>query len=182
VREELPWYGELRQKWRPNQVHLLLIAESAPADDGDESRRRFFYLDRLSGADNLFRGTVEALYGAAHLDSRTESKTPWLERLRADGVFLIDLVPYPINKLTSSEKRAAQRASVEDAVDRARALSPEGIIVIKKDVFALLDKPLRRAGLPLLHDEGISFPLGNTRAEFVRDVRAARGRLGHPEK
>lgn len=59
---ELPWYAELREKWRPERVRLLLMAESAPADDGDENRRRFFYLDRLSGADNLFRGTVEALY------------------------------------------------------------------------------------------------------------------------
>jgi hypothetical protein len=85
--EELPWYGELRQRWRPNHVRLLLIAESAPADHGEESRRRFFYLDRLSRADNLFRGVVEALYGVTQLDSRTEPKTPWLERLRAVGVF-----------------------------------------------------------------------------------------------
>lgn len=170
---ELPWYSELREKWRPERVRLLLLAESAPADHGDESRRRYFYLDRLSAADNLFRGTVEALYGATGLDSRTESKTPWLERMRDDGVFLIDLVPFPINTFTSAEKVAAQRASIPDAVERAKALNPEGVIVIKKDVFTLMEQPLRGAGLPLLHRHGISFPLGNTRAEFVRDFRAA---------
>lgn len=95
--------------------------------------------------------------------------------MRDDGVFLIDLVPFPINTFTSSEKLAAQRASISDAVERAKAINPEGMIVIKKDVFKLMERPLRDAGLPLLHTKGISFPLGNTRAEFVKDFRDAHG-------
>jgi hypothetical protein len=33
-------------------------------------------------------------------------KTPWLDRLKADGVFLIDLVPYPVNKLSLDKAEA----------------------------------------------------------------------------
>lgn len=169
---ELPWYAELREKWKPEHVRLLLVAESAPDDGGIEYRRWFFYSERL-GADNLFRGVVNALYGTTKADLALTGKRPWLERLRSDGVFLIDLVPFPINKLGSPAKSAVQRENVPGCVERAKALRPDGIIVIKKDVFSLLDGPLRAASLPLLNYHGISFPLGNTRAEFVRDFRTA---------
>lgn len=173
---EAAWYSELRTKWKPARVRLLLIAESAPDDGGDTAQRRFFYSDRLA-ADNLFRGVVEAMYNVRADSLRRTGKAPWLERLRADGVYLIDLVPYPINRLPHREKRSIQRDSVTNCVERAAQLNPEGIIVIKKDVFDLLAQPLRDAGLPLLHAQGMSFPLGNVRADFVSAFRDALTRL-----
>lgn len=58
---EDPWYAERRARWRPNRVRLLMIAESVPDDGGDEANRRFFYDDRLTGNDGLFRQTVQVL-------------------------------------------------------------------------------------------------------------------------
>lgn len=173
---EEPWYAQFRARWKPDQVRLLLIAESPPDDRGDPSRRRYFYADRLN-VDNLFRSTVLALYGATKDDLARTPKTEWLTRLKEDGVYLIDLVPFPINGLDGSARRAAQQTNAVDCVARAKRLDPAGVVVIKKDVFAALARPLRAEGLPLLHDRGISFPLGNTRAEFVEDVRAAIARL-----
>ena len=169
---EAVWYADLRERYRPASIELLLIAESAP--DPRAAEPRFFYAPILTGADNLFRGVVLAIYnhrfprGSAGL-----SKVPWLERLQADGVFLIDLVPYPVNGLKAGARSLARRDSVADAVLAAASLGPQGIVVCHDPTFRVLDGPLREAGLPLLHDVPIPFPLGNKREEFARAVRAA---------
>jgi len=168
------WYSRLRQDWKPEHVRLLLIGESAPDDGGDQSKRRFFYAEKLSGQDALFRGVVEAVLGVPHLDSKSETKTKWLAQLRDRGIFLIDLVPFPVKGAEKKRLRAsARRDSAAGCVARAAALNPDGIIVCHKPSFRELRGPLISAGLPLLHDEGINFPLGNWRESFVADFRQA---------
>lgn len=54
------WYEELRERYRPERICVLLVAESPP-DPGD-GKRRFFYSPELR-ADNLYRGVAQALYG-----------------------------------------------------------------------------------------------------------------------
>jgi hypothetical protein len=54
-------YDELRERYRPGRVVLLLIGESAPDPAG--AARRFFYAPTLTRHDNLFRGVIGALYG-----------------------------------------------------------------------------------------------------------------------
>ncbi|MDF2047767.1 hypothetical protein P2P98_16510 [Microbacterium sp. Kw_RZR3] len=173
---EEPWYSQLRARWKPEHVKLLMIAESAPDDRGDLSNRRFFYADRL-GADNLFRGVVEAMYGVAKDDLKRTGKGPWLERLQSDGFFLIDLAPHPVNALTGQERRRSLIQSVPNCVARAAQLNPDGVVVVKADLYPMLASPLRDAGLTLLQDGPIAFPLGNTRAEFVASFNRARGNL-----
>ena len=158
-------------------VRLLLIGESAPSDAGDPSARRFFYADNLSGRDNLFRAVVEAVLDEPHLDSQMETKARWLAQLRDRGVFLIDLVPYPVNGIDNAERRRVRRTSVPGCVERAAALNPESVIVCHKPSFELLRQPLLAAGLPLLHDTAIPFPLGNWRRDFVQGFRAAYHKL-----
>src|SRR4051812_39093038 len=103
---ELPWYAELREAWKPAQVRVLLIGESAP--DPGTSERRFFYAPTLDRRDNLYRGIVLGFYGTKP-GHAGDDKGHWLERLRDDGVFLIDLVPFPVNKLTSAVRAKARR-------------------------------------------------------------------------
>lgn len=167
------WYDDLRRQWKPGTVRLLLVGESAP-DPGAEDRR-FFYAPTLDRRDNLFRGVVEALYAPIPRGSTGQPKRPWLERLRADGVYLVDLVPFPVDKLTSGERRRARREHVAELVEQAQALAPKGVIVCHAPTFAEAAPVLRAAGLPLLHDEALPFPLGNTRAAFVVGLRAALG-------
>ncbi|MFC8304924.1 hypothetical protein ACFUCV_14785 [Specibacter sp. NPDC057265] len=175
--DEEPWYAQLRRQWKPDRVKLLMIAESAPADGGDISRRRFFYAADRLGPDNLFRGVVEAMYGTSKVDLQLTGKHPWLERLRDDGFFLIDLAPYPVNALGAAERRRILHEAVPGCVARASALDPMGVIVAKVDLYEMLAQPLDSAGLLLLHDRPIMFPLGNTRANFVAAFNQARSRL-----
>lgn len=170
--EDVTWYEQLRERYRPERVELLLVGESAPDARGGE--RRFFYAPTLAAADNLFRGVVEALYdhrfprGSAGI-----SKQGWLDRLRDDGVFLIDLVPFPVNSLRSADRAKAHRTHAADAAALAVTLAPAGIVVCHPPTFRALAPLLREQRLPLLHEDAIPFPLGNKRAEFVARFKAA---------
>lgn len=73
MREEEPWYAQLREAHRPDQIRLLLVGESAP--DSSASERRFFYAPILDRRDNLFRAVVEALYGQSP-GAASEPKAP----------------------------------------------------------------------------------------------------------
>jgi hypothetical protein len=154
-----------------------MIAESAPADGGDVSCRRFFYAAERLGPDNLFRGVVKAMYGTSKVELQRTGKHPWLERLRSDGFILIDLAPYPVNALSPAERRRVLHEAVPGCVARASALDPEGVVVVKADLYGMLARPLSAAGLLLLQDRPIPFPLGNMRADFVSRFNQARSRL-----
>lgn len=176
----MTWYEQLREGYRPERVELLLIGESAPDARGGE--RRFFYAPTLAAADNLFRGVVEALYdhrfprGSAGI-----SKVSRLDRLHDDGVFLIDLVPFPVNSLRSGERTKAHRDHAAAAAVKAAKLKPAGIVVCHAPSFRALAPLLRERRLPLLHEDAIPCPLGNKRAEFVTRFRAAVHRLRSPK-
>lgn len=96
VTTDAPWYAALREAHRPARVRVLLIGESAP--DPGATERRFFYSPTLDRRDNLFRGVVAAFFGESP-GHAGDTKAPWLDRLKADGVYLIDLVPFPVDKL-----------------------------------------------------------------------------------
>lgn len=152
-------------------MRLLLVGESAP--DPGSADRRFFYSDELDRRDNLFRGIVHALYDVKVRKKTTKSKNPFLTRLRADGVYLIDLVPYPVDKLGAKQRREARLSSAPALVAEAQRLAPDGIIVCHMPTFLVARAPLCDAGLNLLHREPLPFPLGNMRARFIAGVRTA---------
>lgn len=173
---DVQWYEQLRQQHRPVNVRVLLIGESAP--DPGAKERRFFYAPKLDRRDNLFRGVVAAFYNAKP-GVAGDAKKPWLDKLVADGVFLIDLVPYPVDKLSSKDRAKARRDHAAACVEAARAIAPAGIVVCHQPSFDVLEKPLRAANLPLLHDAAIPFPLGNHRAQFVVATKAALDELNN---
>jgi hypothetical protein len=175
---ESVWYEDLRKQWKPDAVRVLLVGESVP--DPGAAERRFFYAPTLDRRDNLFRGVVEAFYERIPRGSAGEPKRPWLQRLRGDGVYLIDLVPFPVDKLPSGQRRRALREHIPALVDQAQALNAEGVIVCHGPTFNAVVPALRAARLPLAHDEALPFPIGNHRAAFVAGVRAALAALSRP--
>lgn len=160
------WYAERRARWQPDRVRLLLVAESAPDDDGDVANRRFFYDQKLTSKDGLFREVVRALYADPPLASGPTAKRPWLARLKDDGVFLIDLAAEPVNYHGAEERAAALRRNIETTVALASSLQPEGIVLVKRNVFELLSVPMRNASLPVIHDDFIPFPGSGQQRRF----------------
>jgi hypothetical protein len=176
---EDPWYSERRARWKPDHVRLLLIAESAPDDGGDIANRRFFYDDSLTGKDGLFREVVRALFDNPTLMSGPTSKRPWLEKLKGQHVYLIDLAPVPVNYHSPSERAAALQRNVESTVSLASDLQPDGIVLVKQNVFELLQRPILKAGLPMLHDEFIPFPGSGQQKRFRSRFAAAMENLSN---
>lgn len=164
------WYEQLRERYRPERLRVLLVAESPP-DPGD-GERRFFYSPEL-WADNLYRGVAQALYGE-HDKIDILDKPAVLDRIRVDGFWLIDAVDEPINKVDSAARARAIAAGVPGLVERCLELVPElGVIICHGKVYAAAAQPLREAGVVLLHDEPLPFPLGNWRSDFISGFRRA---------
>lgn len=164
------WYEELRRQYRPAQLRVLLIAESPP--DPGAGERRFFYAPRLT-IDNLYRGVAQALYGDRS-DIDVSDKLGVLERLREDGFWLIDAVDKPINKLAAAARARAISEAVPSLVERCGELAPDhGVIICHGKVYAAAAPALRRAGVRVLHDEPLPFPLGNWRRQFVDGFQRA---------
>jgi hypothetical protein len=146
-------------------LRVVFVGESAP--DPGAGLRRFFYREQLTRHDNLFRGLMKALYGATRRDLGP-SKKSWLARFQRDGFWLLDVADRPINKLSPLQRSIRLRGAAPAAVARITAAAPSvGVLVC----HGLTYVALKAAGLTLLHDEPIPFPLGNWRRVFVQRVR-----------
>lgn len=171
--EEIEWYEELREQYRPEVLKVLLIGESPP--DPGAGERRFFYAPTLS-YDNLYRGVALAVYGDRD-DFNIQNKRDTLEWLRDDGFWLIDAVENPINKSSSSARRHAISAAVPRLVERCGELAPErGVIICHDPVYQAAAPALVAADVRLLHSVALPFPLGNWRTKFIEGFRRALAR------
>jgi hypothetical protein len=142
-----------------------------PPDPG-AGERRLFYAPTLR-IDNLYRGVAQGLYGDTP-DVDLTDKPAVLKRLQADGFWLIDAVDRPVNHLPLGPRRAAITAAVPQLVGRCGALAPQrGVIICHRVVYQLAAPSLRDAGVRVLHDQPLPFPLGNWRADFVAGLRQA---------
>jgi hypothetical protein len=65
---------------------------------------------------------------------------------------------------------------VPQLVGRCGELAPRrGVVICHRVVYQLAAPSLRDAGVRVLHDQPLPFPLGNWRAEFVAGTRKALG-------
>jgi hypothetical protein len=153
---------EAAGRYRPDQVRLLLVAHAPP-----KALDRYFYFESVPRKDDLFRYVIRGLFGS--FPERSD-KPLWLERLRSEGVFMIDLIerPYDGSDLGDHAVRLA---------DRARALEPDHVILIKADVFDAAFTHLREQGLPVV-PQRISFPSSGRQREFEASFATALEEIG----
>ena len=148
---------ESAERFRPEKVRLLLVAEAPP-----RSRDRYFYFRAVSAHDSLFRYVVKGLYG---FTPDRVTKPELLQRLSSDGVYLIDLSEAP-------EGVSDLRGVVPGLIARCRALRPEAIVVIKTRVYDAAFASLRSAGLPVV-DRRIPFPGSGQQQRFEEEFAKA---------
>lgn len=139
------------EKYRPERIRLLLVAEAPPGDEA-----RYFYFEDVQDHDSLFRYVVRGILG---VEPTRDDKANLLEALKQAGVFLIDASPEPIDPGTSLDDQ------VDPLVSRCRDLQPEAIILIKVTVYDAAFHALRRNGLPVV-DERIPFPGSGQQLRF----------------
>src|SRR5437899_8776148 len=92
-------YTASRNKYKPNKVNVLLIAESPPSSGG------YFYSETTIGKDHLFRETMKALelWTVDRPMRKGSDKQPILRRYRSIGFFLLITSELPFDKLISSQ-------------------------------------------------------------------------------
>lgn len=154
---------EAAGRFRPDPVDLLIVAEAPPS-----ALDRYFYFEDVKEQDALFRYVARGVLG---VEPTRRNKAELLAKLKARGVFLIDLKTEPVDGTPLAD-------SVPELIERCRALAPRWIILVKATVYDAAHSPMKRAGLPVV-DERIPFPGSGQQRRFEeafsRALRAAKG-------
>lgn len=153
---------EAANVYKPDRVRLLLIAHAPPSDAS-----RYFYFEEVGTQDALFRHVVKGLWGS--IPGRS-AKPAWLNRLRAEGVFLIDVLESPFDGSDLS-------AHVPAVLSRCQQLAPQHVILIKADVYDSCFEPLRAAGLPVVKQR-VYFPGSGRQGQFESGFASALRQIG----
>lgn len=151
-----------RLKYKPEKIQCLFLAEAPPSVDS----KRFFYFEEVPVGDSLFLQTMRAVF---NIDSKVKAKdirvrkAEYLSKFRESGFFLEDasLVPMPRNP-TESMKRRLLQAQLPDLINKLASYVHQKtpVILISKPVYDICYSTLKRAGLNIINDYPIPFPLG----------------------
>lgn len=157
-------YEDIRAKYRPSHIKVLLIAESPPPGPDIQSSRQFYYTDRIRVDDRLFTNTIWALYPDTVKLTEAEleaEKDTWLQRLKRDGVYMIEaLETSQRHAVTKNRRQERIREALPRLVERVRLLAEKDtkLVLIKSNVFEVAAEPLRAAGFRVLNNELVDYP------------------------
>ena len=168
-----------REKYRPDLIKLLFIAEAPPAYGSE----RFFYFEQVHRGDALFLEMMKVLYPKKlHFDASSDTWEPgrsatqirnckckrdFLETFRDDGFYLVDAVdePMPPNatpKIKGEKIRSSlDRLKVKLNELRKRSKVRELLVVlIGAPVFNVCAEVLRNEGkVRVLNQGAIDMPV-----------------------
>ena len=150
-------YEELRQRYRPEDIDVLLVGESRPAGG------TFFYLAN----SNLYYATHEAFQLAL---GPMPAADGFLDLLRERRVWLYDLSDTPVDRMRGRPRRAAVQARVSELVDLLRVDRPRLVVAIKKDLEATVRQALQDADLGADRFRVLPFPLYQWRSAYVQGL------------
>ncbi|OGC91087.1 MAG: hypothetical protein A2142_07090 [candidate division Zixibacteria bacterium RBG_16_48_11] len=151
-------YQRAREKYRPNRIKVLFIAESPPAF---KEKPRYFYLENVPDKDFLFIEMMKTLYKKefSNYDRSPEMKRRFLTKFRDEGYFLIDAVEFPINQLPKDSRDQAiiqnKMRLHQQIQETCRDSTP--IILIKANVHRLLYDDLS-GKYKVLNSNPVPFP------------------------
>lgn len=158
-----------RQKYKPEIVKYLLVAEAPP-----DSLERFFYYDNVRQYDYLFLGVAEALYPSLKeqfiLSGRSsELKHNILQTLQKDGFYLLDVSELPLSLLDSDLK-----SQLPTLVDKIKSVSDDNtqIILIKTNVYDIAFQFLKTIFQNVV-DLRITFPGQGGQRKFQDEFKLA---------
>lgn len=147
-------YSSARNKYKPKQIKLLLLAEAPPS-----SLERHFYFEDVKKQDSLFLEIMGVLYPEqkeAYLASGrdTELKKELLQRFREDGFWLMDLSEVPL-ELSSIPLDACVPHLLERLKKYIDRETP--VALIKANVYDICFPVLRSNGYNV-NSERMPFP------------------------
>ncbi len=162
-------YAVARSKYRPSKVEVLWIAESPPTSQG------FFYFEKTTGKDHLFRETMKAvgIWPSNSTMHKDMDKRPYLSQFESKGYFLIDTCELPVDRLDNAKRRQEIRRGALRLTGEVRALEPKKVLIVKANVFGPVREELERAGLGgrILNKRAIPFPSHGWQPKYRSQVR-----------
>ncbi|MCC5786886.1 MAG: hypothetical protein JJU33_09315 [Phycisphaerales bacterium] len=145
---------ELRARYRPHRIRVLLVGESPPAGG------TFFY----AANSNLYRHTREAFESV--FDRAWPDEESFFDFLREYGFFLEDLCLEPVNGMTSSERRRARTLGEPALANRIATLRPKAIAVTPKAIAQNVTRSLAAAGIEV-EPSMLPFPAMGWQSAYV---------------
>ena len=162
-------YARARNKYKPTEINVLLVAESPPSSGG------YFYAEKAIGKDHLFRETMKALelWPVDRPLRKGCDKRPMLEQFRSLGFFLIDTCEVPVDKMPPGQRRLSTAQGALTLPNRVKRLDPAGILIVKKTVFSPVSRALSIAGFDnrILNKNSLPFPSHGNQRKFRRMLR-----------
>jgi hypothetical protein len=148
---------ELRAKFRPEDVWVLMVGESAPAGG------TFFY----QADSNLFDATREAFERALGPMPHGEA---FLERYREMGFWLYDVARSPVNRMRGRPRGNTVAEGVPALAALIKDLEPDFVVAVKTSLEGVVRQAARTADFPPQRLVVLPFPLYGWRREFVEGL------------
>lgn len=149
-------YFSARDKYKPDKIGILLIAESPPASGG------YFYFETATGRGGLFVETMKALQMIPEDKGlrRGSDKKPLLKAFKDGGFFVIDVSYEPVNDKKGAERKLAIKKELPRLVSDVKKLDPSGIVIVKCSLYKPVREALEEAGFGgrILNKEALPFP------------------------
>jgi hypothetical protein len=157
--------SRLRERYKPERIEVLFVAESPPESSDDEVR--FFYNSKQERWNHMYRAVMKAVF--PEFEYCPGEKDNWLRKFKQHGYYLIDATDRPVNRVTSAERRYELDAAVKPKLSEIKRLvSPSTpIVLVKKNIFSAFNRPLRDAGYNVIHESFLPFPSHGHQKDFV---------------
>jgi len=176
-------YHEAANRYRPEQVRVLFLAESPPACDSD-LKKAYFFFEENPGGDILFATIVQAALGKPYRKRDGEPQAEVLREFQSRGYWLMDAVDYPINKIDGRKVSDRERKNLIDnertrlferidAIRKNNGAVGLSIVLIKRLVYECLAGPLRQAGYSVPHSDPIGFPSYHGDRRTIKGIQSA---------
>ena len=131
---------EARIHYKPKNIRLLFVGESAPAGG------TFFYFGN-SGFTNYTRQAFENGLGL-----KFESNLAFLDLFKESGCWLDDISQVSVNNLTRRERKSLLQDQTPDFAHRLREANPDYLIVTLKSIIPYVDAALGQVRThPMVH-------------------------------
>lgn len=165
LRPENTRWETLRESYKPSEIKTLIIGE-APPDGGT----RFFYYDNVPQYDYLFLAVMGVLYPTETLlykiNRTPKEKKKLLERFKADGFYLMDLYPMPLDKKPKGKGKSFFAEVFMRRFNNEQIA--KNCIIVLLNPAKVLECPLKSLGHKVFV---LPFPLYGGKAEFVQQFR-----------
>lgn len=159
---------EAREKYRPQHIKLMFIAEAPPCSDD-----RFFYFDDVKKGDSLFLHVIRAVFSELE-NWETKliraKKEELLYKFKEAGYFLEDSASKSILQGTSpKEKERILVASQPNLISRIEAYKIHTkFVLLSATVFKANYEGLKNEGFNILNNTAIPFPGSGQQTKFKK--------------